>query len=73
ATPPGVLPEESATVSIKGRFRGADLVVATEAHVHPRGVRDYASYLGLGLVALWWLSCLAPRLRGFLRRSGDRE
>jgi hypothetical protein len=43
-----------ALVSLRGRFASADRIVVEEYHVHPRGLRDLASYIGLALIAACW-------------------
>jgi uncharacterized membrane protein YgdD (TMEM256/DUF423 family) len=47
------------TVSIQGVFTDESTVHVTEVHAHADGVRDYASYLGFGLIILVWLIALA--------------
>jgi len=43
-----------ATVSIQGRFVSRSTVHVSRLHVHPGGLRDYPSYLGLGLIFVLW-------------------
>lgn len=43
-----------ATVSIQGAFNGEGTVRVTELHVHADRLRDYGSYLGLGVIAVIW-------------------
>lgn len=57
-------PEAVTKASIKGVFTGADTVAITHWRAHPAGVRDGVSYLGLGIVALWWVSAFWRRWRG---------
>lgn len=51
----GALPDAPAQVSLRGHFRGPDLVEVDALHVHRGWPRDAASYLGLSLVAVAWL------------------
>lgn len=51
----GRLPAEEGTVSIRGVFVGRRTVRVTDYHVHESGLRDLASYVGLGLLAAVWL------------------
>ncbi len=44
-----------ALLSLRGRFASTDRIAVEEYHVHPRGLRDLASYIGLGLIALFWV------------------
>lgn len=44
-----------ATVSIQGVFTDGSTVRVTDLHVHAGGIRNYASYLGLGLVVVIWV------------------
>ncbi len=44
-----------ALLSLRGRFASTDRIVVEEYHVHPRGLRDLASYIGLGLIAIFWV------------------
>ncbi|MEM8850547.1 MAG: hypothetical protein AAGE03_10995 [Pseudomonadota bacterium] len=61
------LPEEARAVSVQGRFTGPDAVEVTALHVHPTGWRDFMSYLGLALVAAWWLAVGLGIWRGWHR------
>ncbi|MEL6523721.1 MAG: hypothetical protein AAFQ66_22285, partial [Pseudomonadota bacterium] len=45
-------------VSIRGRFEGPDVIRVDDVHLHRGRWRDYASYLGLLIVLLWWGRCL---------------
>jgi hypothetical protein len=54
----GLEPPSSGTVSIQGRFVDRNTLEIARYHVHPPGVRDAASYLGLALVAAVWLRAL---------------
>jgi hypothetical protein len=75
---PDLLPEpgagpEAVPVSLRGRFLDAGTVEVAELRRHVPGLRDYASYLGLALVALWWALALGDAARaayrdGWLRR-----
>ncbi|ETX12782.1 hypothetical protein OCH239_17100 [Roseivivax halodurans JCM 10272] len=60
----GHRPEESGTISLRGQFTGSGAVVVSEHHTHISGLRDYASYVGLILVAaLWVLAFALPQRR----------
>lgn len=52
-----------ALLSLRGRFAGADRVVVEEYHVHPRGLRDLSSYIGLCLIAVYWIRDLVRQSR----------
>jgi hypothetical protein len=65
----GNIPIHSGTVSIRGRFADPHKVLITDYHEHPASFRDMASYLGLSLVAAFWLK--APLERVFKRRSSS--
>lgn len=70
----GALPPmegESMTVSLKGRFTAPDRVEVAAWHVHPSGVRDYASYAGLALVMGFWALALFRRSPARFLRAGD--
>lgn len=43
-----------ATVSVRGIFVEDHKLRVIETHLHPEGLRDYASYLGLGLIVVIW-------------------
>ena len=45
----------SATLSLKGRFMNQDTIHVEEWHEHTPFVRDIASIIGLGMLALLWL------------------
>ncbi|HEY0833994.1 MAG TPA: hypothetical protein VGE72_08825 [Azospirillum sp.] len=61
----GDCPEQSETVSVRGRFTGPSHFSIEALHVHEPALRDIPSYLGLGLLALAWI---VPLLRS--ARSG---
>lgn len=44
------------TVSVRGIFVSENKIRVIDHHVHPGGVRDYASYLGLGLILAVWIA-----------------
>jgi hypothetical protein len=46
--------EAPATVSLRGVFVEENKIRATAHHVHAGGLRNYASYLGLSLIAFIW-------------------
>lgn len=46
-----------AKVSLRGRFAAHEHIAVEAMRVHPGGVRDLPTYLGLGLVLLLWLAC----------------
>ena len=51
-------PLQEGVVSVKGRFAAPDTIVARDVHQHNGwGLREYASYLGLAFIALWWIVC----------------
>jgi hypothetical protein len=52
-----------ATVSIQGVFTDTHKVQVSKFHVHPSGLRDYPSYLGLALIAAVWGSAALRRYR----------
>ncbi|WP_095588118.1 hypothetical protein [Actibacterium ureilyticum] len=54
----GTLPAGPATVSVRGRFTSPDQIAVSSYHEHPPGLRDYLSYVGLLIVAGWWLWAL---------------
>lgn len=51
----GLTPREPAMISARARFVNAKTARIEELHVHARGLRAWASYLGLGLIALLWV------------------
>lgn len=55
----GELPVAPATVSIRGRFLDAGTILAEEVRVNDGLFRNAASALGLAVLALVWLRCLA--------------
>ena len=59
----GDAPSGSGTFSLRGRFETQDTVLIADSHPHHAGLRDYASYVGLALVGLWWAVCLWKRSR----------
>ncbi|MFQ6550869.1 hypothetical protein AAD018_000820 [Aestuariibius insulae] len=58
----GVL-TEPAKVSIRGRFESPTTLEVTLMQWHHGQLRDWASYLGLAVIALWWAFSLLHRLR----------
>jgi len=54
--------EPPATVSLRGTFIEENKIRATAYHVHAGGLRDYASYLGLALIAFIWVVALGKRM-----------
>lgn len=56
----GIELDRSAVVSIRGRFITEDRVRVEEYHIHSR-FRNMASYLGLSLIALLWVSALVRK------------
>jgi hypothetical protein len=50
--------EAPATVSLRGTFVEENKIQATAHHVHAGGLRNYASYLGLSLIAFIWIVAL---------------
>lgn len=59
----GLEPPSSGTVSIKGRFVSDTTLEITAYHLHPAGVRDAGSYIGLALVAAVWARAAVMGLR----------
>lgn len=45
-----------ATVSIRGVFADENTVRVTEYHIHAGGLRDYPTYLGLGVISIVWIA-----------------
>jgi hypothetical protein len=56
--------EAPATVSLRGTFVAEDKIRATAYHVHAGGLRNYASYLGLSLIAFIWIVAFWREARG---------
>ena len=61
--------DRPATVSIRARFVDAAAVEVLGVHVHPPGLRDLASYIGLALVLAYWLRALRAPLGAAERRA----
>lgn len=59
-----------ATISLQGRFTGTDRIEITRYHLHPAGLREIASIVGLSLVCLFWLWVLIESLG---RKRGCRN
>jgi hypothetical protein len=57
----------SATVSVRARFIDESTIEILELQVHPPGVRDAASYVGLLLILAYWARSLWGPLRAGLR------
>ncbi len=73
----GDMPSQDGIISLRGRFLDAETVEVSQFHHHRAGLRDHASYVGLGLIALWWMLCmmrhhLHPDDRGGYSRSHSR-
>ncbi len=51
--------DRGATVSARGRFVDDSTVALSELHAHPGRLRDWASYIGLSVIAGSWLIALA--------------
>ena len=58
----GTLPETDIMASVRGRFQDHRTVEIAAFHEHSSGLRDLASYLGLGLVLAWWGCCRSWRV-----------
>jgi hypothetical protein len=56
----GALPQQSGTISLKGRFLSPDSLHIEQFHIH-NSYRFYASQVGLFLVLLIWLNLLISR------------
>jgi hypothetical protein len=54
----GTLPDRSGQLSIRGTFVDSTTIRVQAFHEHMRGIRDWASILGLLLLGLWWLQRL---------------
>ncbi|MEL7182072.1 MAG: hypothetical protein AAGK57_00350 [Pseudomonadota bacterium] len=54
----GSLPRTDGLLSLKGRFVAADRIHVTDHHVHPPGLRNWASMVGLAFVLFWWARVL---------------
>ena len=52
----GVPPDQSGTISLKGRFVDQEMIHVDEWHEHVPFFRDTASIMGLGLLTILWLS-----------------
>jgi hypothetical protein len=59
--------DRSGTVSIRGRFVDERTILVTEMHAHWPLARDLANYVGLALIAIYWVRCLRPRLAAAAR------
>jgi len=58
----GNLPAQDEKISVQGIFTAPRNLKVTKYHVHDaRGLREYASLLGLAFVALWWLRVFLQR------------
>lgn len=51
------------TVSIRGGFETPSKIRVDEFHIHPSGVRSFASYVALLAITLWWTLCIKSRIR----------
>jgi hypothetical protein len=56
----GVEVDRAAVLSIRGRFLSVDRVEVEEYHVHSR-FRNMASYVGLSMIAILWISALVRK------------
>ncbi|NIV12915.1 MAG: hypothetical protein GWN62_17025, partial [Aliifodinibius sp.] len=52
----GVELDRSAVLSIRGNFAAQDTILVSEYHVHNDIFRDGASYVGLTLVLVFWIT-----------------
>jgi len=57
----GETPERSVNISVQGKFVDEKTIEIVNLHTHWPRVRDLASYVGLALVALVWLTGWASR------------
>jgi hypothetical protein len=48
------IPPSAELVSVRGHFTATDTVKLTGFHLHPPGRRDRFTFLGLGLMTIWW-------------------
>src|SRR5262245_35760153 len=51
----GAQVREGELLSVRGRFVNETTLRVEEAHRHPAGLRDAATYVGIGLIGLIWL------------------
>jgi len=65
----GVEVNKAAVLSIRGTFIAQDTILVSEFHVHNAVVRDWASYMGLSLVLLFWI--YAIKNQSDKRKRGD--
>jgi len=65
----GVLPKESAVVSLKGEFTSPTLIRSHDVHIHQTAYRDYASITGIAATAGIWLYLLCSSPGIFYSRN----
>ncbi len=65
--------EEPSSVSLRGYFIDTDRIAVMDLHVHPSGLRDAASYLGLALIALYWGRALYTGLGSWRARNHTEQ
>ena len=53
----GLNEKEPTVVSVKGVFLSPNRIKVSEYHIHSVAFRDSASYLGLLLITMYWISC----------------
>ncbi len=56
-------PMRGEVASIRGQFETPTTIRVAEFHIHPSGVRNLASYVGLLMIFIWWGLCLVDRFR----------
>ena len=54
----GVFLEKPSTLSLRGTFISENEFRVSESHIHNRAFRNGASYLGLTMIALFWITAL---------------
>ena len=57
------IPPDALLASVKGRFVDATTVEVTALYTHAPGRRDLITWVGLGLILVWWLWTLTARRR----------
>ena len=58
----GIQVSEEAIASLKGVFKDENKILAEDIHLHPVGLRDKFSYIGLALILISWTIPMMRRL-----------